>query len=188
MLLTEPMLEVVRLRLRTHLTNIAEPRYSIRITNEEQIPAEAGEEFINLFGAECDNEYPPEHSSRKEKYSMSIGITRRLIGIPLHSTAEAIYTYDEDMMSRTKSSMAKRAYEIIALIDGQWTIPNSIRARSELSAIDFCILTPLGYEGSDKLEEVTAEHFYTEDEVEGQVVGLFLQLHFTGLESYFYKY
>ena len=187
MLLTEPMLEVTRDRLRTKLANVMLPKISIRITNEERVPPEAGEEFINLYGAESTNLYPPENPVRVEQYSFKIGITRRFIGIPIHNTAEGIYTYDQELISRLKKSMAMRAYEIMSTIDGSWYIVNSIKNKTELSNISFCILTPLGYTGSDPLVEVSADHFYTEAEDE-QAVGLFLSLNFVGLQTYFDKY
>lgn len=188
MLLTEPLLEVTRNRLRDKLKNIAVPRTSIRITNEERVPPEAGEEFINLFAATSTNEYPSNHTQRKERYSFSVGITRRFSNLTINTTAEGIYTYDAELISRTKSSMARRAYEIIGWIDGSWAIPNAIEDLPEYENLHFCITSPIGYAGSDQLQEVTANHFYTEDEVEEQPVGLFLRLHFTGLETYYDKY
>lgn len=187
MLLVEPLLETIRDTLRSNLTYISAPNYSIRITNEERVPAESGEEFINVYGATSTNLIDPTFNQRKEEHSVNIGITRRLAGAPFHNSAEMIYTYDEDLISRTKSSMAKRAYEIINLIDGKYSIGASIRQLSSLSNYAFCILTPLGYAGSEPIREVGTEHFYSDNEDELDYVGLFLSLNFTGLHTFFNK-
>lgn len=187
MLLNEPLLEVTRDILRDNLRNIVLPKKSIRITNEERVPAYAGDEFINIFGSECANENGPLSDVRKEVYSLKIGITRRFVGTPLDTTAEGLYTYDEELISKAKSSMSMRAYDIINLLDGQWAVPALIRQMDSLADYNFCVSTPMGYLGNSQLEEKGAEHFYTEAENEN-VVALFLELSFGGLQAYFNKY
>lgn len=194
MLITEPLLETVRDFLRSNLSGVGRTTELqdklIRITNDQKVPPYSGEEFINVYGCTCSNEFPLGHETRKEVYSLKIGITRRLVGIPTDSSAEAIYTYTQNLMSRSKSSMAKRAYEIIRLLDGSWGIVGLLRQFDWSTFTDdenFCILTPLGYAGSAELEEVYAEHFYGEDDSD-RPAGLFLELTFDGLEAYFNKY
>jgi hypothetical protein len=188
MLLLEPTLEEIRSLLRSEIKNLASPDTSIRITNEDRIPAEAGEEFINLYGATCSNLYPPENITRKERYSLKIGITRRFNSFGPNVTGESLYTYDDAIYSRAKSSMVKRAFEIINLIDGNWTLAGDIRDKAALDGYDFCLLTPLGFSSAEPVIEVEADHFYTEDEVTGLAVGLFLVLNFEGLETHYSKY
>lgn len=194
MLITEPLLETVRDFLRQNLTGVARNSTLqdkvIRITNDKKIPPYAGEEFINIYGCECTNDFPLSHETRKEVYSLKVGITRRLVGIPTDSSGEAVYTYDQPIMSRAKSSMAKRAYEIIRKLDGNWGIVALLRQFDWSTFTDedeFCILTPLGYAGSAEIEEVYAEHYYGEDDSD-RPAGLFLELTFDGLEAYFNKY
>lgn len=187
MLLNETLLESVVKILREELETIVLPEKSIRITNEDRVPPYAGEEFINIYGAQCSNEAKLEAGYRKEVYSFKVGITRRFVGIPIDVSAESIYTYDEELISRTKASMSMRAYEIIRQIDGNWGIPALIRQNSALQSYDFCILTTVGYIGNAELEEVGAEHFSTEEET-NDAVGLFLELSFGGMQAYFNKY
>lgn len=186
MLITEPLLETVRDIMRDSLTRITKVDRSIRITNDRKVPPYAGEEFINIYGATMLNEYEASFNVRKEVYSLHIGITRRLVGIPPESSAEAAYTYDEEIFRRNKQNMLTRAYEIIALIDGQWGVPALIRQMEDLQDYSFCILTPLGFEGSAPLEEVWADHFRGEDDGE-RPQALFLELSFGGMEVYFDK-
>ncbi len=182
MLLNEPLLETIRDFLQTELEGVKLPTRSIRITNEERVMASSGEEFINIYGAESNNEYSPIAETRKEVYSLKIGITRRLIGIPLDTTAESIYTYDEALIKRTKSSMSNRASEIINLLDGSWAIVSLIKQKYGI-----CAATPLGFLGSAALEEKGAEHFEAMPENENPI-GLFLELSFGGLQAYTNKY
>jgi hypothetical protein len=187
MIVSEPLLETVRDILRDNITNLTHADKSIRITNDKLVPPYAGDEFINIYGATTTNLYEPAFQVRLESHGLKIGITRRFLGIPQDVSAESIYTYDEDLFTRTKQSMLTRAYEIITLLDGQWGVPALIRQMEELSEIDFCILAPLGFEESSELEEVWAEHFRGEDDgLRPQA--LFLELHFGGMEVYFDKY
>jgi hypothetical protein len=184
MILTEPMLETIRDILQDNLTRITLPTRSIKITNDEKVPAYAGEEFINIFGATTSNEYEPTYQTRKEIYSLNIGITRRLIGIPPDLSAEAMYTQNEEFINRAKQTMLKRAYEIIELIDGNWGIPAIIRQMGcDSGQCDACILSPLGFTGSSALEEKYAEHFRLEDDGD-RPQALFLELQFSGMEVY----
>ena len=185
MLLTQPLLINARDTLRDNLSNITQKEKSIRLTNERRVPAYAGEEFINLFGVVVSNEWDPIEITRVENYSLSIGITRRLEGIPTDSSAESIYV--QDLITRAKEVMTRRAYEIISIIDGNWGIPALIRQDEDLAEIaDFCILSPLGYLGSAELEEVYADHFHLEDPSD-RPQALFLELSFGGLQAYFTK-
>lgn len=190
MILTEPILETIRTILRNNLTNISSSTHplvvkrSLRITNDEKVPPYAGEEFINIYGVTTTNEYEPTVQVRKEIYSLNIGITRRLVGIPPDTSAETIYTYDEELISRTKQSMVRRAYEIISLIDGNWGIPALIRQMGcDSGDCDACILTPLGFSGSSAIEEKYADHFRGEDDSD-RPQALFLELSFSGMEVY----
>jgi len=190
MILTEAILETIRTFLRDGLTNVSNnnttlaAKRSIRITNDEKVPPYAGEEFINIYGAVTENEYEPYIQVRKEVYSLNIGITRRLVGIPPDTSAEAMYTYDEELITRNKQSMLKRAYEIIGLIDGNWGIPAMIRQMGcDSGDCDACILTPLGFAGSSPIEEKFAEHFRGDDDSE-RPQALFLELSFSGMEAY----
>jgi hypothetical protein len=187
MIITEPLLETVRDILRDDLTNLTQTDKSIRITNDRKVPSYAGEEFINVFGANVQNLYEPSFEVRRERYGLKIGITRRFVGIAQDVSAESIYTYDEDLFSRTKQSMLTRAHEIITLLDGQWGVPALIRQMEELEDYSFCILTPLGFESAAELEEVWAEHFRGEDDGE-RPQALFLELSFGGLEVYTNKF
>ncbi len=184
MILTEPMLEAIRDTLQENLTRITLPTRSIKITNDEKVPAYSGEEFINIYGAITSNEYEAIYQARKEVYSLNIGITRKLIGIPPDLSAEAMYTQNETVINRTKQTMLKRAYEIIELIDGNWGIPALIRQLGCDSGVcDACILSPLGFTGSSALEEKYAEHFRLEDDGD-RPQALFLELSFSGMEVY----
>jgi hypothetical protein len=187
MIIAEPLLETVRDILRDGIDNLTQVDKSIRITNDRKVPHYAGEEFINIYGATLTNEYDPTYQARKELYGLKIGITRRFTGIPTDVSAESIYTYDEDLFSRTKSNMTVRAYEIITLIDGLWGVPATIRQLENLEEYDFCILTPLGLEYVSEVEEVWAEHFRGEDDGE-RPQALFLELSFGGMEVYIDKY
>ena len=183
MRLNEPILETVRDHLSEELKNLFRRDRSVKITNEERIPQWAGEEFINLFGAETVNLYPPSFSQRKEVTTLRVGITRRFAGQPLDHTAESIYTYKDDLMARIKPSMSARASEIIDLIDGNWDLVNEV---SQIAG--GCILTPLGYEGNSGLTEVFADHFSIEEDEDDNPVGLFLELTFSGMEAHYSKY
>lgn len=172
----------VRDILQDELDHITEPTRSIIITDDEKCPPYAGEEFINIYGCRCVNEYSPSFSSRKEVYGLKIGITRRFSGIPQDLSGQSIYTYDDDLMQRTKESMAARATQIVNLLDGNWGVPALIRQE------DYCdVVTPLGFVGNSELEEVYAEHFRGEDDGD-RPQALFLELEFDGLESYYDKY
>lgn len=184
MLLLEKVLLVTRDLLRDELENITQIDKSIRITDDEKVPTYAGEEFINLYGATVSNEYPLEQPVRKEVYSITIGITRRLQAIPTDVSAESIYV--EDLITRTKSTMIRRAYEIINHIDGNWGIPALIRQDTDLTSYDFCITSPLGFSNSSPLVEKWAEHFRLDDDSE-RPQALFLELTFSGLTAYFKK-
>jgi hypothetical protein len=184
-LITDALLTTVRDILRDNLTHITETDKSIRITNDEKVPSYSGEEFINLYGCTVRNDFPLLADTRKEVYGVKIGITRRLIGIPTDQSAEAIYI--NDLISRTKSTMARRAYEIINLIDGSYGIPALINQMDWSDFPDFCVITPLCYSSSQEIEEKYAEHFYSEDDSE-RPQALFLELSFDGLEAYFSKY
>ncbi len=184
MILTEPLLETIRTILRENLTNITLSTRSILITNDEKVPPYSGEEFINIYGATTSNEYEPTFQARKEIYSLNIGITRKLIGVPTDVSAEAWYTQNEAVVIRQKQTMLKRAYEIIELIDGNWGIPALIRQLGcDSGQCDACILTPLGFTGSSALEEKYAEHFRLENDGD-RPQALFLELSFTGMEVY----
>jgi hypothetical protein len=184
MILVEPMLETIRDILQDELTNITLPTRCIKITNDEKVPPYSGEEFINIYGATTSNEYEAIYQARKEVYSLSIGITRKLIGIPTDISAEAMYTQNENIINRVKQTMLKRAYEIIELIDGNWGIPAIIRQMGCDSGVcDACILSPLGFTGSSALEEKYAEHFRLEDDGD-RPQALFLELSFSGMEVY----
>jgi hypothetical protein len=184
MILTEPLLETIRDTLRDELTNITLPSRSILITNDEKLPSYSGEEFINIYGATTSNEYEPIFQARKEVYSLNIGITRKLIGIPPDISAEAMYTQNETVINRVKQTMITRAYEIIELIDGNWGIPALIRQMGcDSGDCDACILSPLGFTGSSALEEKYAEHFRLEDDGD-RPLALFLELQFSGMEVY----
>lgn len=190
MILTEPLLETIRTILRENLTNITNStntyalKRSIRITNDEKVGPYSGEEFINIYGATTSNEYEPTYQARKEVYSLNIGITRKLVGIPPDHSAEAAYTYDAELISRAKASMITRAYQIIELIDGNWGIPALIRQMGcDSGDCNVCILTPLGFVGSSALEEKYGEHFRLEDDSE-RPQALFLELSFAGMEAY----
>lgn len=185
MLLTQPLLLNIQEILIDNLTDITEKEKSILITNDEKVPPYAGEEFINLFGITVENELDPVEIQRVENYSLSIGITRRLEGIPTDVSAESIYV--EKLIQRAKAAMVQRAYEIINLIDGNWGIPSLIRQDEDLEEVaDFCILSPLGYRGSSELQEVFADHYRLEDPSD-RPQGLFLELNFGGLQTYFTK-
>jgi len=186
MLLIEPILQVCRDVLQENLKNIVNPTKSIRITNDERVPPWAGEEFINIFGAQVGNEYPLIHVGHKDIHTMSIGITRRLRGIPTDYSAETIYTYSEEFIQRAKSSMCKRANEIINLLDGKWSIVNRISNLESLEDEEFCLMAPLEFSGSVTLIEVSPAHFYLEEDAEDsdRPAGLFLELNFAGLDTY----
>jgi hypothetical protein len=186
MLLTEPLLEVVRDFLRKKLKNVMEKDRSIRITNESKVPPYAGAEFINLYGSTCDNITNPVFPYREEIYSIRIGITRRLSAVPIDQTAETIYTYDDDLIYKDKRSMASRAFDIVDIIDGEYGIPRLVHQRNELKRYDFCATSPLNYLSSAAVEEVGADHFYGEDDsVNPQA--LFLELEFGEFHAFFNK-
>lgn len=186
MLLMEPLLETVRSILRTDLDGVTDPTNSIRITQTEKVPQYAGEEFINIFAPKVEIASDEFSGYREESYSFSVGITRRLIGIPTDHAAEAIYI--EDLVVRTKSSMAMRAYEIIDLIDGSWGIPATIRQMDSLSSYDFCIMSVLAAVEVTDLEEVFGEHFRNEQDDNDNPSGLFLEIKFSGLQTYYNRY
>ena len=186
MYLQEYILEETRNLLRQDLEGVDNPNRSIRITNDEKVPAYAGEEFIALYNIEATNEYPTKAVSRKDIYDLTIGITRRFIGIPTDTSAETIYAEDSDLMVRTKSHMLKRAREIVSLIDNNWELVNSIRIGALVDDIFVCILGPLGLESMGSLEEVEASHFHATDDSE-RPDGLLLELQFSGMESYISK-
>jgi hypothetical protein len=186
MLLTEPLLEVVRDHLQENLINVKLPNRSIRITNEDSVPPYSGEEFINLYGAVCENSTKPVFPYREEIYSLSIGITRRLSAVPIDHAAEAIYTSNEKLISTAKRSMSLRAYDIVALIDGNYGIANLVTNLDDLSTYYFCATSPLNYLGSSSLQEVGAEHFYGLDDNDNPQA-LFLELQFGEFHAFFDK-
>lgn len=187
MLISEPLLEVTRDFLRANLNNIYLPDRSIRLTDEERVPPYAGQEFINLYALSCENLTDPIFPYRQESYGLKIGITRRLSGSPVDSSAESIYTVDENLVHQAKIAMTQRAFDIVNLIDGKWAIPALIRQLSYLSGYSFCILSTLNYlSSSEGVREVFAEHFYGEDDNENPQ-GLFLELNFGEMHVYFDK-
>jgi len=186
MLLNEPLLEVTRDFLRDNLIKVTLPTKSIKITNEETVPPYSGEEFINLYGATCDNSTKPVFQYREEIYSLNIGITRRLSGVPVDHSAEAIYISDENLITSVKRSMSLRAYDIINLIDGEYGIPALVSQLSELSSFCFTATTPLNYLSSSAVTEVGAEHFYGEDDNDNPQA-LFLELQFGEFHAFFNK-
>ena len=186
MYLQEHILEATRDILRTDLKNVKVANRSIRILNDERVPAYSGEEFIGLYNAEHRNEYSPKAIVTCDVYTLTIGITRRLIGIPTDTSAETIYAEDERLISRTKSNMLKRAREIVDIIDGNWSIVNTVRINALIDDINVCILSPLGLESMGALEEVEAAHFHA-DEDSDRPEGLLLELQFVGMESYVNK-
>ena len=147
MLLNEPLLESVVDILREGLTYITVPKNSIKITNEQRVPAYSGEEFINVYGSEAVNEYDPIYQVRKDVYTINVGITRRLSGIPTDISGQTIYTQDDKTLKRAKATMSNRAFDIIKLLSNNWGIPaliNQITGDNYLTDNEFCILSPLG--------------------------------------------
>jgi len=186
MYLQEYILEAIRDELRLGLDYITNPNRSIRIINDKDVPAYSGEEFIGIYGASYTNEYDRLAISRKDTYEFIIGITRRMSGIPVDSTGETIYTQDESLISRNKSSMLNRAREIIQLLEYNWDIVGKIKSQASSDLIEVCILSPLALESSSPVEEVDASHFHLENDNDNPS-GLLLELQFSGIESYVSK-
>lgn len=186
MLLMEPLLETTRNILRQDLVGVENPIKSIRVTQDEQIPPYAGDEFINIYDTQMDLLSTEEDLARVEIYRYKIGITRRFAGFPADHLAESIYI--EDLISQTKSSMCKRAYEIIALIDARWSIPALIRQMDTLQDTDFCIIGPMFLDSVSSVSEVFGDHFRNEEDDNDNPSGLFLEMSFSGLQTYYGRY
>lgn len=181
----EYLLQATRDVLRSGLTNVTKSSTtldkSVQITPDERVPAIAGEEFIGIYGTQFRNLYPAQSASSKESYTLSIGITRRLLAHPLDRTGDTIYTEDTSVLSTSKPSMLQRAREIINLIDGSYIIIND--ANSNLGKGECPFFTPLGLVSADAQPKyVDEDHFFTSPDSSEAPKGLYLEMIFGGAE------
>lgn len=185
----EIVLEAIRSYLRNNLTNLARPKDSVRVMQDEKVPPGAGEEFIGIHGGVVENLFPPNEVTKKIHHGFRIGITRRLQGVPNEEAGETIYTYDANKVARIKPSMLARAREIANLVDTSWTLIANIN--SALTAAGECpgFITTFGFVSLDpELQEVNEDHFDQEPSrgMGGDIryIGLLMELEFAGAEYY----
>ena len=190
MIAGEYLLQEVRDSLRTNLeyvvgsNNISTSAHnkSIQIMPDEKVPPSAGEEFISLYGSKFVNSHPAQTMSAIESYSLSVGITRRIQAQPVDRLGDTIYTEDTEVIDRIRPSMLLRAREIIDLIDGIFTIIQTVNVRLE-DDNECILLTPLGLVSGDAQPKyVDEDHFFTNPDSSTFHKGLFMELTFGGAE------
>lgn len=188
MLASEILMEKTAALLRSDLVKLKQPSSSIRVMIDERVPPLSGEEFIGVYGATAYNENRPAHVTRKIIYGLTIGITRRCIGVANEHSGENILT--ENDIARVKPSMLARADEIIETLlqtDG-WTLMTTVNAA--LAADGGCygqFLVPLGLLSVDALPQIKyADHWDipATDEQPERYAGLHLEIQFGGAEYY----
>lgn len=183
----EILLEQTVIYLRSGLENLTQPNHSCRLMVDERCPPNAGEEFIGVYGGNANNINPPTHITKAIEHGLTIGITRRCIGIANEHAGENILT--ESQIQRTKPSLLLRARQIIDLMlagDG-WTLMGVVNPLVE----DFggCFLAPLGLLSIDPTpQQKGPEHWDQAEEEEdlriSRYMGLLLELQFGGAMSY----
>jgi len=184
MILQESILEQTRDLLRDELSVIENPRRSIRITPDETVPAYSGTEFIGIYNAEYVNEFDHALEQRKDIYELTVGITRRTEGMPKDGIAEAIYTKDETLLDHAKNSLLERAWEIVRMLDGNWTLVKTVYDLFPQET--FCIMSPLGLTDVSSVIKVGSEHFQVSTESDNPY-GLVVELQFRGFTTYHSK-
>src|SRR5690606_30573875 len=120
------------------------------------------------------------------EHALTIGITRRCVGIANEDAGENILT--ENQILRTKPALLKRAYEIINLMhanDG-WTLLALANAALTDAGYSTQFLTPLGLTVADiQPEEKGSEHWDIYDDDESpRYKGLYIGLQFGGADCY----
>lgn len=183
----EHLLRGIRNTLRTNLSTVAgtvvkSHEKSILIMPDEKVPPMAGEEFIGVYGTQMTNSFVPRSVLSKEVYQVTVGITRRIQTQPVERIGDSIYTEDTDVINRTRPSMLKRAREIITLIDGVWTLMQTVN--TAITADDGCwFITPLALISADAQPKyVDEDHFFTKSDSSKFHKGLFIEIVFGGAE------
>lgn len=181
----EVLMEQTRDTLKENLPNLKLPNVSCKVMVDERVPPTAGEEFIGVYGQTLENLNPPNHITKRIVHGLTIGITRRVLGVPNEQTGENILT--ENQIARLKPSMFARANQIIeSMLDSDgWTLIGRVNTLVAASS-GGCFLSPLGLISVDPTPETVDEsHFDQEAEGENpRYVGLLLELQFGGAEYF----
>lgn len=185
----EIVLEGIRSHLRSNLTNLTRPNDSLRVMQDEKVPPGSGEEFIGIYGGEVENLFRPNEVTKRINHGFTIGITRRMQGIPNEDAGETVYTYDAAKVARAKPSMLERAREIANLVDSSWTLITAINAALTTAGECPGFITTFGFVSLDpQLQEVNEDHFDQEQArgLRGDIryIGLLMELEFSGAEYF----
>lgn len=185
MIEAEDVLECVVEKLKVGLSNMKMPAQSIAITVDERVPPGAGEEYIAVYPTDYGNIHPPPSITKRIAFSFTVGITRRVVGMPNEMAGRTVLTYDDDLVSRLKPAMYKRAGEIAEVLldaDG-WTLLNTIN--SKITSGFFLI--PFGFSSISSPRKVDHDHFDIEEDPDNpppRYVGLLLEIEFSGAEYF----
>lgn len=186
MIESEPLLEAVVARLQANLNNLRQPTRSVGLMVDEKVPPGAGEEYIGVYLSDSTNLNPPSFVTKRIGFGFTIGITRRMQGIPNELAGKTVLTYNEALVSRLKPSMYNRAKEIANILEAGngWTLINEINAA--IADATGCFIVPFGLQSISPIpRKVDEDHFDTEgDQLGIRYVGLLLELEFAGAEYY----
>lgn len=187
MIETEAILEKIVERLKANLTNVRQVSRSIAVMVDERVPPGSGEEFIGVYLNESTNINPPPHPTKRMAFGFTVGITRRMEGVPNEMAGNTVLTYNETLISRLKPSMVKRAKEIAGIIEENngWALLNEINPIFAAEGGTFVV--PFGLSSiSPTPRKVDEDHFDIDggDQMGIRYVGLLLEIEFAGGEYF----
>jgi len=171
----EILLEETVAYLKEKLSNVFLPDVSIRVMTDEQVPPNAGEEFIAVRPVEIESLDDPSALSKVIEHGITVTITKRIQGAANEHAGEHVFL--DKYLDRLKPSLESRADEIANLIDANWELMNRINSR----ILRGCFLAPLGFTSVSIPDKLYAEDYDIEnDPMNLRFVGLALDLEFKG--------
>lgn len=174
----ETLLEETVAFLKENLSNVFLPDVSIRVMVDEQVPPNAGEEFISVRPAEVESTEEPFVLSKAIEHGLTVTVVKRIQGAANEHVGEHVML--DKYLNRLKPSLEARADEIANLIDNNWDLINRVNM-----SIDGCFLSPLGFVSASIPEKRYADDYdVPEDPMNLRYVGLSLDLEFRGATYY----
>lgn len=181
---SEHLLEGVRERLITGLNNFDRSDKSIKITVSNNVDAGAGKEFINIYKASVSNVNPLSAMITREVHSITIGVTRRLVGVPLDRVGHRLLT-KEDKINLLKPSLLQRVGEINELIDNSYDLLKIVNDRISEAGDGEHFLIPLALDSdSGEVDWVEEDHFFNDESGGDRPEGIYTELVFSNAQLF----